>query len=81
MVDIATYPWIDVAVRQDPEQLEIRPCLKRWYVAIHQRPAVVRAMALMAENANPSVKPTLKKRTNRDDYDSAANHFLAALSV
>jgi GSH-dependent disulfide-bond oxidoreductase len=48
IADIANYPWV-AGVRREPDQLETRPHLKRWLDAIAERPAVKRAMAVMAD--------------------------------
>ncbi len=49
IADIATYPWIVAALKAQPEQLDTRPNLKRWIDAIAARPAVVKGMAVMAD--------------------------------
>ena len=49
IADIASYPWVVVALRREPDQLGARPNLKRWIDAIGERPAVKRGMAVMAD--------------------------------
>ena len=49
IADIATYPWTVAALKAQPEQLDIRPNLKRWIDAIAARPAVKKGMAVMAD--------------------------------
>lgn len=52
IADIAAYPWI-VPYEAQGQRLEDFPHLKRWFQAIHDRPATVRAYAKAAE-INPS---------------------------
>ena len=54
IADIASYPWI-VPYERQSQNLDDFPHLKRWFNAIRQRPAVVRAYELAKEiNAQPS---------------------------
>ncbi len=48
IADIACYPWV-VGIRREPDQLDLRPRLKRWLDAIGAREAVKRGMAVMAD--------------------------------
>jgi GST-like protein len=47
IADIAAYPWI-VPYEAQGQRLEDFPHLKRWFTAIHDRPATVRAYAKAA---------------------------------
>jgi GST-like protein len=51
IADMAIYPWI-VPYERQGQKLEDFPHLKRWFEAIHARPAVVRAYA-KAKEINP----------------------------
>lgn len=51
IADIATYPWIEVGIRHDPEQLAARPHLARWLRTIAARPGVQRGMQLLADQS------------------------------
>ena len=53
IADIAAYPWVVPHERQG-QKLEDFPHLKRWFQAIHDRPATVRAYE-KAASVNPSV--------------------------
>jgi GST-like protein len=53
IADIASYPWIVPHERQG-QKLENFPHLQRWFHAIHDRPATVRAYA-RAPTVNPAV--------------------------
>ncbi len=52
IADMACYPWIALYERQG-QNLDEFANLKRWFQAIHQRPAVERAYAL-ARQVNPN---------------------------
>jgi GST-like protein len=55
IADIAAYPWI-VPYEAQGQKLEDFPHLKRWFEAIHDRPATVRAYAKAAAiNTEPTV--------------------------
>jgi GST-like protein len=55
IADMAIYPWI-VPYTKQKQTLEDFPHLKRWFEAIHARPAVVRAYARAKDiNAKPVV--------------------------
>lgn len=55
IADIACYPWIRVHERQS-QKLEDFPNVARWYAALSDRPAVVRAYEIAAEiNTVPTV--------------------------
>jgi GST-like protein len=55
IADMAIYPWIVPYERQKQEIADF-PHLKRWFLAIQARPAVVRAYALAKEiNQQPTV--------------------------
>jgi GST-like protein len=47
IADIAAYPWV-VPYEAQGQRLEDFPHLKRWFTAIHDRPATVRAYAKAA---------------------------------
>jgi GST-like protein len=55
IADVASYPWIVPHERQQ-QRLEDFPHLKRWFEAVRERPATVRAYARAQEiNVQPSV--------------------------
>jgi GSH-dependent disulfide-bond oxidoreductase len=54
IADIATYPWLRPHKLQG-QSLEDFPNLKRWYQAIEARPAVQKAIAVMADG--PALRP------------------------
>jgi len=61
IADMAAYPWI-VPYERQGQSLEDFPNLKRWFDAIHERPAVKRAYALAKEiNTQPTVSEESKK--------------------
>jgi GST-like protein len=61
IADIAAYPWI-VPHRQQQQNLEDFPHLKRWFEAIQVRPAVQRAYALAEAFKNsPTITEESKK--------------------
>lgn len=50
IADIATFPWVMPEVRRLHEvDIEQFPNVKRWFEAIHARPAVQRGIALLAD--------------------------------
>jgi GSH-dependent disulfide-bond oxidoreductase len=53
IADMASYPWV-VPYERQGQKLEDFPHLRRWFDAIHDRPAVERAYA-KAKEVNPSV--------------------------
>jgi len=57
IADIAAYPWI-VPYEAQGQKLEDFPHLKRWFQAIHDRPATVRAYEKAA-----SINPAANTRT------------------
>jgi GST-like protein len=60
IADMASYPWIVPHERQG-QKLEDFPNLKRWFEAIHARPAVQRAYAIAKEiNTQPAVTDASK---------------------
>lgn len=57
IADMACFPWIFAHVRRDQIDLEPLPDLKRWFLAIRDRPAVQRAYETMfAFTGSPVVK-------------------------
>jgi GST-like protein len=57
IADMASYPWI-VPYERQQQNIDDFPHLKRWFLAIRERPAVVRAYEIAKEiNANPTVTP------------------------
>jgi GST-like protein len=61
IADMAAYPWIVPHERQG-QNLDNFPFLKRWYQAIAERPAVVRAYARATEvSTQPTVSEDAKK--------------------
>lgn len=57
IADMASYPWI-VPYERQQQNIDDFPHLKRWYLAIRERPAVVRAYEIAKEiNATPTVTP------------------------
>lgn len=62
IADIASYPWI-VPYERQGQNLEDFPCLLRWFEAIRDRPATVRAYEKAKEiNTQPSVMSEESKR-------------------
>jgi GST-like protein len=61
IADIAAYPWI-VPYEAQGQRLEDFPHLKRWFSAIHDRPATVRAYA---KGAAISTQTTLTEEAKR----------------
>jgi GSH-dependent disulfide-bond oxidoreductase len=62
IADIASYPWI-VPYERQGQNLEDFPHLKRWFEAIRNRPATVRAYEKAKEiNTQPSVMSEESKR-------------------
>src|ERR1700687_4108153 len=63
--DIAAYPWV-VPHEAQGQKLEDYPHLQRWFQAIHDRPATVRAYE-KAASVNPSVntRTTLTEEASR----------------
>lgn len=51
IADIATYPWMEVAARHNPEKISEAPNLGRWLDVLGKRPAVIRAMSILQEHA------------------------------
>jgi GST-like protein len=61
IADMAAYPWI-VPYERQSQKLEDFPHLKRWFEAIHDRPATIAAYAKAeAINTAPSVTPESAK--------------------
>lgn len=62
IADIAAYPWI-VPYERQGQKLEDFPHLKRWFEAIRERPATVRAYAKAQEiNTQPTVMTEESRR-------------------
>jgi GST-like protein len=61
IADIAAYPWI-VPYEAQGQRLEDFPHLKRWFTAIHDRPATLRAYA---KGAAISTQTTLTEEAKR----------------
>ena len=53
IADIASFPWIRSMVTREILSLDATPSVARWYAAIGDRPAVMRGMAVMAEQQKP----------------------------
>ena len=61
IADMAAYPWV-VPWKRQKQDLDAFPNLRRWFDAIHTRPAVERAYALAARiNTTPTVTDEAKK--------------------
>jgi len=61
IADMASYPWI-VPYERQGQKLEDFPHLKRWFEAIKERPAVIRAYERAKEiNTQPTVSEDAKK--------------------
>lgn len=54
IADIATFPWIRSANSRGLLPLDAMPGVQRWLDAIAARPAVVRGMAILADQSPPS---------------------------
>ena len=63
IADIAAYPWI-VPYEAQGQKLEDFPHLKRWFRAIHDRPATVRAYE-KAKEVNPDTQAPLTEAARR----------------
>ncbi|HEX5127606.1 MAG TPA: glutathione binding-like protein [Rhodocyclaceae bacterium] len=63
IADIASYPWI-VPYERQQQNLDDFPNLKRWFNAIRERPATVRAYA-RAQEVNPSNKRAVDDEESR----------------
>jgi GSH-dependent disulfide-bond oxidoreductase len=63
IADIAAYPWI-VPYEAQGQRLEEFPHLARWFKAIHDRPATVRAYARAAE-VNPQQQAPMSEDAKR----------------
>jgi GSH-dependent disulfide-bond oxidoreductase len=61
IADMACYPWIVPHERQS-QNLDDFPHLKRWFHAIAERPATIRAYALAKEFAN---RPTVNEESRK----------------
>jgi GST-like protein len=61
IADMAAYPWV-VPYERQQQNLDDFPNLKRWFQAINERPAVVRAYARAEEiNSQPTMTEEAKK--------------------
>ena len=63
IADIAAYPWV-VPYQAQGQKLDDFPHLQRWFHAIHERPATVRAYARAAE-VNPQSQAPLTEQAKR----------------
>ena len=63
IADIAAYPWV-VPYQAQGQKLDDFPHLQRWFHAIHERPATVRAYARAAE-VNPQPQAPLTEQAKR----------------
>lgn len=63
IADIAAYPWV-VPYEAQGQKLEDFPHLQRWFHAIHDRPATVRAYARAAE-VNPQPQAPMTEQARR----------------
>jgi GSH-dependent disulfide-bond oxidoreductase len=63
IADIAAYPWV-VPHEAQGQKLEDFPHLQRWFRAIHERPATVRAYARAAE-VNPQPQAPMTEQAKR----------------
>jgi GSH-dependent disulfide-bond oxidoreductase len=63
IADIAAYPWV-VPYESQGQKLEDFPYLQRWFEAIRERPATVRAYAKAAE-VNPDSQAALTEEARR----------------
>jgi len=63
LADMATYPWIR-PYRMQGQDLADFPNIQRWYSAMHDRPAVARAIGLMKERMERNRKPIEGKAWN-----------------
>ena len=63
IADIAAYPWV-VPYEAQGQKLEDFPHLQRWFHAIHDRPATVRAYARAAE-VNPQPQAPMTEQAKR----------------
>ena len=70
IADIAAYPWV-VPYESQGQKLEDFPHLQRWFKAIRERPATVRAYARAAE-VNPDFQAPLTESARRVLFGQSA---------
>ena len=63
IADMASYPWVGPYERQG-QKLEDFPHLKRWFEAIRDRPATIRAYA-KAQEINPTPPPVMDEEAKK----------------
>ena len=63
IADMACYPWI-VPYKNQQQNLDDFPHLKRWFEAIYARPATARAYKL-AKQVNPDKTPTVNEESKK----------------
>ena len=71
IADMASYPWIVPHQRQQ-QDLDSFPNLKRWFNAIKERPAVVRAYE-KGQAVNPSGTPTVNDESKKILFGQSAD--------
>ena len=71
IADMACYPWI-VPHKQQQQNLDDFPHLKRWFEAIYARPATARAYKL-AKQINPDKTPTVNEESKKILFGQTAS--------
>jgi GST-like protein len=77
IADIASYPWVVPYERQD-QNLDDFPNLKRWFLAIKNRPSTARAYARAAE-VNPPTNPVMDDQARKILFGQSAATLRAKL--
>jgi GSH-dependent disulfide-bond oxidoreductase len=73
IADIAVYPWL-VPHNMQGQNLDDTPNLKRWYEEVHNRPAMQRGFAVMAEEV-AKMREAAAARQRPHDQESWNNLF------
>jgi GSH-dependent disulfide-bond oxidoreductase len=71
IADIASYPWV-VPYERQGQSLDNFPNLKRWFLAIQNRPSTARAYARTAE-VNPNTAPVMDEQARKILFGQTAD--------
>jgi GSH-dependent disulfide-bond oxidoreductase len=77
IADIASYPWV-VPYERQAQNLDDFPNLKRWFLAIKNRPSTARAYARAAE-VNPPTNPVMDDQARKILFGQSAATLRAKL--